>query len=155
MDIHSAISKIKDTYANHPSIIEIKKDIKNEKAFSFKEVAEEEILKLLKNIDVKKSTGEDKLHSKLVNCAASYIYISLTLIINQSLKISTFPNNAKGAVVTPLDKGSLNKNDVIIFRPVSVLNCFSKIFKNVMKGQLMPFIENYVFLSAYRSSYSS
>ena len=54
MNIHSAISKIKDTYASHPSIIEMKMVTKNEIAFSFKEVAEEEIWKFLKNIDVKK-----------------------------------------------------------------------------------------------------
>ena len=77
MDIHSAISKFKCSYANHPGIIEIKKVTKNEAAFSFKEVAEEETLKLLKYIDVKKSTGKDKLPPKLVKCAASYIYKSL------------------------------------------------------------------------------
>ena len=157
MDIHSAISKMKDTYGNHPRIIEITKVTKNEPAFSFKQVAEEKFLKLLKNTDVKKSTGEEKLPPKLVKCAASYIYKSYTLIINQSLKTSAFPNNEKPAVVTPLDKGSLDKNDVNNFRPVSVLNCFSKIFENIMKGQLIPFIEDHlsVFLSAYRSSYSS
>ena len=48
MDIHSDVSKIKDTCANHLSIIEIKKATKNETAFSFKEVEKEEILKLLK-----------------------------------------------------------------------------------------------------------
>ena len=104
IDIHSAISKIKNTYANCRSIIEIKKVTQNETAFSFKEVAKEEILKVLKNIDVKKSAGEDKLPLKLVKCAASYIYKSLTQIINQSLKTSTIPNNAKRAVVTPLDR---------------------------------------------------
>ena len=59
--------------------------------------------------------------------------------------------------MTPLDKGSLDKNDVNSFRPVSVLNCFSKIFENVMKGKSVPFIESHlsVFLTAYRSSYSS
>ena len=59
--------------------------------------------------------------------------------------------------MTPLDKGSLDKNDVNTFRPVSVLKCFSKIFENVMKGKLVPFIESHlsIFLSAYRSSYSS
>ena len=156
MDIHSSIPKIKDTNANNPNITEIKKVTKNETAFFFKEVAEEEIFKLLKNIYVKKST-EDKLPPKLLKCAASYIYKSFSLIIDQSLKISTFPSNAKRAVVTPLDKGSLDKNNVNNFRPVTVLNCFSKIFKNVMKGQFMPFIENHlsIFLSAYRSSYSS
>ena len=55
VDIHFAISKIKDTNANHPSITEIKKTTKKETASSFKE-----IFKLLKNIDAKKSTGEDK-----------------------------------------------------------------------------------------------
>ena len=78
-------------------------------------------------------------------------------IFNQRLKTSTFPNNTKRAAVTLLDKGSLDKNDVNNFRAVSVLNCFSKISEKVMKCQLMPFIENHlsVFLSAYRSSYSS
>ena len=114
-------------------------------------------MKLLKNIDVKKSTGEYKLPPKLVKCAVSYIYKSLTLIINQSLKTSTFQNNAKRAVVPRLGKGSLDKININNFRPVNVLNCFSKIFENIMKGQLLLYIENHlsVFLSAYRSSYSS
>ena len=157
MGIHSVISKIKDTYANHSSIIEIKKATKNGTAFFLKEVKEEEILKLLKNIDVKRSTWEDKLPPKLVKCATSYIYKSLTLITNQSLKTATFSNNVKRAVVIQLRKGSLDKNDVNNFRLVSVLNCFSKIFENVKKGQMMPFIQNHlsIFLSTYRSCYSS
>ena len=59
--------------------------------------------------------------------------------------------------MTPLNKGSLDKNDERNFSPVSALNCFSKIFENVMKGQMVPFIENHlsVFLFAYKSSYSS
>ena len=39
-DIHSAISKVKGTCANHPSIIEIKKLTKKETAFSFQQVEE-------------------------------------------------------------------------------------------------------------------
>ena len=43
------------------------------------------------------------------------------------------------------NKSSLDRNDVNDFRPkfqVSVLNCFPKFFENVIKGQLMSFIEN-------------
>ena len=94
---------------------------------------------------MKKSTWEDKIPPKLVTCDASYIYKPLTLIINQSLKTSTFPNNIKCTVVTPLDKASLDKSDVNYFRSVSVLSCFSKIFENIVKDQLMPFIENPLF----------
>ena len=81
----------------------------------------------------------------------------MTLITNQSLKTSTFSNNVKSAVVIRLGKGSLDKNDVNNFKLVSVLNCFSKIFENVKKGQMMPFIQNHlsIFLSTYRSCYSS
>ena len=53
---------------------------------------------------MKKSTGEDKLPSKPVKCAASYKYKSLTLIINYNFETSTFPNNPKHTVVTRLDK---------------------------------------------------
>ena len=88
------------------------------------------MLKLLKYTDAKKSTGEDKLQPKLFKCAASYIHKSLTLIIIQILKTSSSPNNAKRAVVTPLDKGLLDNNDVNNFRHVSVLKCFSKISEN-------------------------
>ena len=103
---------------------------------------------------MKKSTGGDKLPTKLFKCAASYTYKSLTLIINQSLKTANFPNNAKSASVTPLDEDSLLKNYVINFRPVGIVNCFPKISESVIKRQLVPFIENYisVFLSSYRSS---
>ena len=38
VDTRSAISKIKELYANHPSIIEIKKTKTDETIFSFKEV---------------------------------------------------------------------------------------------------------------------
>ena len=103
---------------------------------------------------MQKSTGGDKLPPKLVKCAASYTYKSLTVIINQSLKTANFPNNAKSAAVTPLDEGSLHKNYVVNFRPVGIVNCFPKISESVIKRQLVPFIENYisVFLSSYRSS---
>ena len=59
--------------------------------------------------------------------------------------------------MTLSDKGSLDKNNANNVRLASALNCFCKIFEYVMKGQLMPFIENHlsVFLSAYSSSYSS
>ena len=147
-----------NNYANHLSILEIQKTVQNTNMFYFKEVKEEEVLKLLKGINVKKSIGEDKIPPKLVKSAANYIYKSLTLITNQILGTFDFTNNAKRSAVTPLDKGTENKNDVVNnFRPVSVLIVFSKILENIIKNQLVPFIENQlsVFVSAYRSSYSS
>ena len=57
----------------------------------------------------------------------------------------------------PLDKGKPNKNEISNFRPVSVLNTFSKIYERVIKDQIVRGMEKYFspFLSAYRKNYSS
>ena len=77
MDIHSAISKFEDTYANHPSITKTKKITKNQTALSFKEIAEEEISKLVKNIDVKKPTEK-------ISCPLSLLNVLLPIYANLS-----------------------------------------------------------------------
>ena len=70
---------------------------------------------------------------------------------------SVFPNNAKRAAVTPLDKGTKDKNSINNYRPVSVLNLFSKFYEKVIKQQIIYFIDSRLspFLSAYRKNYST
>ena len=68
-----------------------------------------------------------------------------------------FPENAKVATVVPLDKGKPYKNDISNFRPVSLLNTFSKFYERVVKDQLALSMENYFspMVSAYRKNYST
>ena len=63
-----------------------------------------------------------------------------------------FPENAKVATVVPLDKGKPDKNDISSFRPVSLLNTFSKFYETVIKDQLVLGMKNYFspMVSAYR-----
>ena len=74
-----------------------------------------------------------------------------------SIAQNVFPENAKTASVIPLDKGKPNKNEMLNFRPVSVLNTFSKIYERVIKDQIIHGMEKYFspFLSAYWKNYSS
>ena len=62
-----------------------------------------------------------------------------------------FPDAAKIAAVSPVDKGTDNKNSISNFRPVSVMSVFSKIFEAVIKNQLVLYLEKVFspFLSAY------
>ena len=59
--------------------------------------------------------------------------------INNSISKGVFPNNAKIASVSPVEKQSDDKNKVSNFRPVSVLHTFSKIYESVIKNQLFRF----------------
>ena len=89
--------------------------------------------------------------------SANILSEPLTKTINDSLTMGIFPDAAKTAAVSPIDKGTDNKNSISNFRPVSVLSVFSKIFEAVIKNQLALYLENIFspFLSAYRENYNT
>ena len=89
--------------------------------------------------------------------SAEILSTPLSIAINNSLKYGVFPDDAKIASVIPLDKGKPNKNEISNFRPVSILNTFSKIYEKVIKYQLVSGLDKYLspFISAYRKRYST
>ena len=94
---------------------------------------------------------------KFVNLAANYSGRPLSQSINNSTKKGLFPGNAKAASVTPIDKKTDDKNSVLNFGPISALNCFSKVYENILKTQLAEKMNNLFspFTSAYRESYNT
>ena len=68
-----------------------------------------------------------------------------------------FPENAKFTSVTPIDKKTDDKNSVLNFRPISILNCFSRVYENILKTQLVEKMNNLFspFISVYRESYNT
>ena len=68
-----------------------------------------------------------------------------------------FPDNAKIACVSPLDKRTEDKYSVTNFRPVSVSNTFSNIYEKIVKDFLISKMEHHFspFISAYRKSFST
>ena len=78
----------------------------------------------------------------------------LSIAINNSLKYGLFPDDAKIASVIPLDKVKSNKNEISNFRPVSILNTFSKIYERIIKDQLVSGLYKYFspFIFAYRNT---
>ena len=113
--------------------------------------------KLLNEIDAKKAVGIDTIPPNLIKIASNYLAPILTTAISSSIENSVPPANAKVATVVPLDKGKPDKNDISNFRPVSLLNTFSKFYEIVIKDQLVLSMENYFspMVSAYRKNYST
>ena len=162
----SAKSRWNSTYCKpvqgSASIKQIKKKIttdsnKNQVIFSFKPTTVENVKKLLNEIDTKKAVSIDAIPPELIKMASSFLAPILTTAINSSIENSVFPENAKVATVVPLDKGKPDKNDISNFRPVSLLNTFSKFYERVIKDQLVLSMENYFLpmVSAYRKNYST
>ena len=63
----------------------------------------------------------------MIKTGADIIAEPLTQAINCCLHQGIFPDNAKIASATPLDKGKSDKYDVFNYRPGSILKSFSKI----------------------------
>ena len=94
---------------------------------------------------------------KLVKLAANYLAAYLSQSTNNSLKGGLFPENAKVASVTPIDRKTDDKSSVLNCCPISVFNCFSKVQENILKTKLVDKMKNLFspFISAYRESYNT
>ena len=77
-------------------------------------------------------------------------------IIN-GLSKGIFPDDAKIAMVLPLDKGTSNKNDISNFQPVCILATLSKIYERVTEKLIDKAMDKYLspFISADRQKYSA
>ena len=156
--LHSII----DRYKNHPSILKIKSEVSS-KSCSDSDfsrnilVTSDEVEKMLKSLNSKKAAGTDRLPIKLVKLASEVLSKPLSIAMNNSITSSTFPVKAKVATVVPIDKKTDNKYNVSNFRPVSLLNCFSKIYENCINNHIVNSMNNYIspYVSAYRKGYNS
>ena len=77
--------------------------------------------------------------------------------MNCNIRKFTFPQNGKTSAVCPLGKGEPVRTVERNYRPVSVLNTFSKIFEKILKEQLRSFLDRTlsIFIAAYRKAYST
>ena len=85
-----------------------------------------DVSKLFSELKTHVATGEDKIPAKLVKLSKQFLLKPLTKSINSSIRNSAFTNNAKRAMVKHISKGGKDKFSISNYRPVSVLNIFSK-----------------------------
>ena len=150
------VKQIIKKFENHPSIVEIKKNINIVEKITIKEATVSDINTLLKSVNTKKGTGPDNIPSKLVKLSANVIDSHLCNIINKGLQNSSFPDAAKIASVRLIFKKKC-RNTIENYRSVSVLNTFSKIYERYIHNSLIPYINKCLseFVAAYRKCYSS
>ena len=89
--------------------------------------------------------------------ASGELTIPLTDAINNSFKKCKFPDKGKRAAVTPLDKGEPVRTTEKNYRPVSVLNAFSKIYEKIITEQLIPHLDHCLskFIATYKQQYNT
>ena len=152
------VREIIDTFYSHPSVVKIRDFMTSSTLgpFSLPLATKEEVNKILKNIDASKSCGPDKIPPKIAKISANILDTPLTNIINENVRDSKFSENAKHANVPPIYKKSV-RTCKLNYRPVSLLNIFSKVLERWTKDKMETFVNDILsmFISAYRKNYSS
>ena len=89
----------------------------------------QEILKIISDLKMKKSSGNDNINSILVKKIKlgllEPLQASLQILINRSLEEGIFPQRLKISKVIPVYKNN-EKASMHNYRPISLLSIFSK-----------------------------
>lgn len=112
----------------------------------FYDITPDEISNVLNNMQNKKSTGFDNISIKALKYISRFIIYPLCFIFNLSIKLGTFPDKLKYALIIPLHK----KGDpelVENYRPITLLCCFSKLFEKIVQNRIMNFVNSFKLLS--------
>ena len=114
---------------------------KDYEGFHFEEISEYEILKLVKEIKISKSSAYRELSSRLFKDAFLILTKELAYLFNICIKSGVFPNEWGCAEVTPIPKvGDLHQ--VKNWRPISQIKLPGKLLERVIHRQLSLYFED-------------
>ena len=125
---------------NVPILPEVHLKNRNQFNLILTHVSEEEIIEIIRNLDVNKGNGPSSIPTKLLQSIVDLIIFPLCKIINISFTTGKFPNAIKIAKVIPIHKKD-STQDVNNYRPISLLSTFSKILEKLMHKRLYNFLE--------------
>ena len=145
----ATVEKISDTYWGHPIIMAIKLSVTQNNKFNLPQ----DIDKIINSLSSDKATGPDGISVKFIKLSANVIDSHLANIRNKDIDLNCYSENAKIANVRPIFKKD-ERTKVKSYRPVSLLNVFSKIYESYIHENLTPFVNLFLskFISAYRKT---
>ena len=135
-DIEDPVERAVKKFENHPSILDIKRNVSVSSFFTFSEVNAAEMLLEINDLDEKKAGTFMNIPAKRLKQVGDVVAGTLAQIWNEEIiKNKKFAVQLKVADITPLHKKleTIYKEN---YRPVSLLPLVSKIFERIMLRRL-------------------
>ena len=108
--------------------------------FFFESATQCEIVEIAKSLGTNSAAGHDKVPMWSVKESINYISEPLTYIINLSINSGVVPDQTKLARMVPLFKSG-DKRLFSNYRPVSVLQMFSKFLEKIASFRLINYLD--------------
>lgn len=102
-------------------------------------ISEERLAAILSKVDDSKGCGPDGIPNIFLKSTSHSLAKPLAMLFNRSLGEGHFPYMFKQSHVTPIHKGG-KTNVVTNYRPVCILNAFSKVFERMVHDKLYEFL---------------
>ena len=110
------------------------------------------VLKLIRSLDVNKSHGSDQISIRMLKICDSSLIKPLTIIFNSSLKSGVFPSAWKKANIIPIHKKG-DKMNIKNYRQISLLLICGKLFEKVIFNSLYKYYESNNILNVNQSGF--
>jgi retron-type reverse transcriptase len=102
----------------------------------------------------KRSCSFDEINTCLLHKIIDVISLPLTFIFNLSFSTGVFPDKLKIAKIIPIHKSG-SFDDLINFRPISILPALSKILERLMYNRMIKFLNKFNVLHAAQYGFRS
>ena len=103
------------------------------------DISQEAVISVIKSLKNSAPGYDDIPTSVMKKCINDYI-APLTYLVNISIKQGIFPDELKIAKVFPIFKSN-DEQYITNYRPISVLNFFSKIFEKIVANRIIDFLD--------------
>ena len=108
-----------------------------------------EVSHIIKQLKGNTSPGLDGIPMSVIKFATDFISTPLADLINYSISNGKFPHLLKQAKVIPIFKSG-DSQEVANYRPISILNSFSKIFEKIIALRLSKFLSSQQFFYCHQ-----
>ena len=124
--------------------------------FSFKKTIPQEIVKVIHNLNIRKSCQTTNIPTKVIKWNSDILAKFIYKHFNYCNDRGEFPNELKYAELVSVHEKNC-KQDKENYRPVSILSNFSKVYIKILCSQLYNYFENILFPSqcGFRKGYSA
>ena len=124
---HDLVLVTINTFQNHPSVVNIKQREFNS-IFSFKNTNENEVRKIIKNLNLRKTYQGSDTPTKIIKFNIDLFSSFISQHFKYCISIGEFPNELKHADVIPIHKKRINVTKLIIGQKV-----YFQIFQTFMR----------------------
>lgn len=127
---------------------------RNSKTMFFNPASVGEVKNIITALQNKKSTGIDEVPIFLIKQCIDEFTQCLVHIINKSMQLGQFPQRLKTGLIVPIYKKD-DENDIKNYRPICLLNVFSKIIERVVADRLTTFLNSFNLLTTSQHGFRS